>query len=538
MSAHPRLHPALNRGVRRTLLRGPAIAAGLLSLFVLVLGIRYGSFVAGGSDPYGYVSQALLWEKGNLHVFQPLAPALPWPDALLTLTPLGYAPAPNQRDIVPTYSPGLPLLMVVFRKAFGANGQFYVVPVLGALAVWLTFLLGRRLTGRSSVGISAAIVLATCPPFLYMLMAPMSDVPVAAAWTLALLLALSGTAAASIACGLVAAVAILIRPNLVPVAAVIGVSLLWRSMRAHGWQPRALLSPTLFACAVAPGIAAVALVNSSLYGSAFRSGYGNLSDLYALGNFATNLSRYTRWLFASGCAYVLLGTAAAFLPWPRIVRTRLQSMGGATRVLLAGFLVVVWLSYLFYQSFHEWWYLRFLLPVFPVTIVLAAALMADVIDHLQMRMGWAVLVGVAIVLFATGYHTSSAYGVFGFHVAEARYAQAGAYVARRTDARAIILSMQHSGSLRYYSGRTTVRYDMLDPSRLDEQMETLLHMRFHPYIVIEDGEVQAFKGRFVSQVLLGELDWPAAEAAPGVRMWDVAERFRKDQRGAAPAPPR
>jgi hypothetical protein len=100
--------------------------------------------------------------------------------------------------------------------------------------------------------------------------------------------------------------------------------------------------------------------------------------------------------------------------------------------------------------------------------------------------------------------------------------------------------MQHSGSLRYYAGRTTVRYDFLDPSRLDEQIEALLKMRFHPYIVIEDGEVQAFKAHFVSQVVLGQLDWPAAEAAPGVRIWDVAERFMERDRAAegASTPPR
>ena len=529
----------LKTAIRRALLRGPAIAAAALSLLVLVLGIRYGSFVAGSSDTYGYVSQALLWEKGNLHVFEPLVGVLPWPHAIDTLCPLGYTPD-GRHHLVPTYPPGLPLLMAAARKVLGSNGQFYVVPLLGALVVWLTFLLGRRLTGRSSVGISAAIVLAACPPFLSMLMSPMSDVPVAAAWTLAVLLALAGTAAASVACGLVAAVAVLIRPNLVPVALVIGVSLLWRSVRVHGLRPRALLLPLLFTCALVPGVAGIALVNNDLYGSPFRSGYGDLFRLYALGNFATNTSRYIRWMIASGCAYVLVGTAAAFLPWPRVVRTRLQRTGMPTRVLLAGFLVVVWLSYLFYQSFHEWWYLRFLLPVFPVSIVLAAALAADVIDRLQLRAAWAVLVGLAIVLFGLGYRASNAYGVFGFHVAEARYAQAGAYVARHTDARAIILSMQHSGSLRYYAGRTTVRYDFLDPSRLDEQIAALLKMRFHPYIVIEDGEVQAFKARFVSQVVLGQLDWPAAEAAPGVRLWDVAERFMERDRVAASAstPPR
>ena len=528
----------LSTTFHRVLLRGPAIAVAALAMLVLVLGIRYGSFVAGGADSYGYVSEALLWEKGNLHVFQPLATVLPWPRAIHTLCPLGYTPS-GRFHLVPVYSPGLPLLMAAFRKPLGANGQFYVVPVLGALAVWLTFLLGRRLTGRSSVAVSAAIVLTTCSPFLFMLVSPMSDVPVAAAWTLALLLALSDGAAPSFGCGLAAAVAVLIRPNLAPTGLVVFASLLWRSWRVHGVRLRSLASPGLFACGFVPGLVAVALINKDLYGSPFQSGYGNVAALYGLSNVGENLRLYPRWLIQSGCAYVLLGTAAVLMPWPRIVRAHLRRAGGSTRVLLTGFLLVVWLSYLFYQPFDAWWYLRFLLPIFPVTIVLAAALAAELLDRLRLRAAPAVLVGVGLVLCVTGYRVSKASDVFGFHVGETRYAKAGDYVARHTDARAVIVSMQHSGSVRYYSDRTTVRYDVLDPKRFDEQMDTLLKMRFRPYILLESWEVGEFKQRFLSQAVLGQLDWPSAEAAPGVRLWDVAERFREDDRGAAsPTPPR
>ena len=43
------------------------------------------------------------------------------------------------------------------------------------------------------------------------------------------------------------------------------------------------------------------------------------------------------------------------------------------RVLLGGSLLVVLLSYLFYQPFDAWWYLRFLLPMWPVMMLLTAA---------------------------------------------------------------------------------------------------------------------------------------------------------------------
>ena len=85
-----------------------AAAAGVLGLCWV-----YGTRAAGGSDSYGYVSQARLWLGGDLHVHQDFAALVPWPNADWSFTPLGYRPAANH-TIVPTYAPGLPLLMAIF----------------------------------------------------------------------------------------------------------------------------------------------------------------------------------------------------------------------------------------------------------------------------------------------------------------------------------------------------------------------------------------------------------------------------------------
>ena len=42
------------------------------------IGVVYGTFVAGGSDSSGYVSQAALWLQGSLHVPVPLSSLVPW----------------------------------------------------------------------------------------------------------------------------------------------------------------------------------------------------------------------------------------------------------------------------------------------------------------------------------------------------------------------------------------------------------------------------------------------------------------------------
>ena len=103
-----------------------------------------------------------------------------WPQRDWSFAPLGYRPSSPDGTIVPTYSPGLPMVMAIFLALFGANGPFYVVPVCGALALWLTFLLGVEITRSRAVGACAACLLLVSPAFLAHVMLPMTDVPMAA----------------------------------------------------------------------------------------------------------------------------------------------------------------------------------------------------------------------------------------------------------------------------------------------------------------------------------------------------------------------
>ena len=121
------------------------VLAAALALAALGAGLHWGALIAGGSDSYGYVSQAGLWQRGSLVVHEEMIPASPWPLAAATWTPLGYRPSPKLPDaIVPVYSPGLPMLMALGQTIAGYCGAFLVVPLCGALTIWLTYLLGRR----------------------------------------------------------------------------------------------------------------------------------------------------------------------------------------------------------------------------------------------------------------------------------------------------------------------------------------------------------------------------------------------------------
>ena len=77
---------------------------------------------------------------------------MPWPYAEWSFAPAGLsARQPYRGFIVPTYPPGLPLVMAAFRRVAGAGAVFFVVPLMGALCVWMTGDLGdarARSAGR------------------------------------------------------------------------------------------------------------------------------------------------------------------------------------------------------------------------------------------------------------------------------------------------------------------------------------------------------------------------------------------------------
>jgi len=162
--------------------RAAGLVAAALALMVLYAGVHFGALVAGGSDSYGYVSQAGLWQRGLPIVQQDIVRPSPWPFAAQTWSPLGYRASPKQRGaIVPLYAPGLPLLMALFQVVGGYCGAFLVVPLCGALTIALTFVLGRRLFDAPGIALWGACLVATSPVFLYQLMNAMSDIPVTAA---------------------------------------------------------------------------------------------------------------------------------------------------------------------------------------------------------------------------------------------------------------------------------------------------------------------------------------------------------------------
>lgn len=89
----------------------------------------------------------------------------------------------------------------------------------------------------------------------------------------------------------------------------------------------------------------------------------------------------------------------------------------------------------------------------------------------------------------------------------------------------MILSVQHSGSLRIYAGRLTLRYDALDPLWLDRAIAHLQAIGRRPYYVLDVEEVDAFRRRFGPAHRSGTLDWPPIATLGGtIAVYDPIER--------------
>ena len=504
----------------------------LAAIGVAALGIWKGSFAAGDGDAFGYVSQANLIAHGSLHIEQQFVRTLPWPFADWSFAPAGYRPGTTRGVIVPTYPPGLPLTMAGFQRLGGQQAVFYVVPLLGALCIWMTGQLGTVVHGRLT-GVLAAVMLAASPSFLYQLVQPMSDVPAAAWWTLALVLAMRNSGPAALGAGMAASAAILTRPNLVPLAAVIAAYFAGGLARRGGDRRRAAIQLACFAAAAVPGCVAVAAVNEALYGSPFSSGYEPFDSLYALNHLGQNLDRYPRWLVQTQSPFIGLALVA---PWIAALRRSPGSErppAAADLALLLSFAAVVFLSYLFYLPFgrDEWTYLRFLLPAYPALLVLAVAVAVEmarrVISRERTATTAAVLVCVALSAWLA--RESIERGVLRVQLIERRYRDVGYYVAALLPANSVLIAHLHAGSIRHYSGRLTLNFRWLERRWLDAAVKELGDRGYHPLIALEEGEVESFRERFGTQNALGRLDWPPmAERTEPIRVhiFDPADRIR------------
>lgn len=470
----------------------PWMPAGVAALGTVVLGLVLGAGAVGGSDSYGYASEAELWLRGDLVVEQPWVADVPWPWARWTFSPLGYRPSEfDPVVIVPSYPAGLPLLMALAKTVGGQPAMFWIGPLSAGVLVLATFGIGRR-TSSDGVGALAAWLVATSPAVLYMLMLPMSDVPAAAAWAVAFWALARRTAGSALASGLVISAAILLRPNLTPLVVVPIATFLFdlvaRRDPQHIWWRVAA-----FVGGLVPGALANGVINWSLYGSPVASGYGDLSALFVLDHVRPNIHAYLSAFVDTQTVLPLAGIVALLIPakrlWPAAQDRALVWLFGI-------FVTGLWALYLPYILIDAWWYLRFLLPAFPLIMVGFSQLISRFTQVLKPGIRAAVLVAIVGAFAIRGLDVAAERVAFTIGTTEVAYADAARMVADNTEPDAVILATLHSGSVRYYGGRLTLRYEFLEPEWFEPAIAWLRDRGAHAYLLLGESEVEDFRRRY------------------------------------------
>jgi hypothetical protein len=541
------------------------------------------TYSPSGADASGYLSQAQQWtasaRDGVAERIDPLVELPGWKLPAQATSPLGWQPAASPGRQVPTYPPGLPLLMSLPFGVGGVPAASSVVAASAGVAVWAAGAIAMSLWGPAAALVAAA-TLAASPVFLFQSFQPMSDVPAMAAWLLcwSALLSTGGPRWLLVRCGgagLAAAAAVIIRPNLAPLALIPFLSCGWSGPTAAG-RERRWARIALFAAPVAAAGIGVALLQWRWYGSPLQSGYGAASGLFALANVFPNAVRYARWIWETQPVLFLapLACLRALNPPPLLGET--QSSSGATSrglnprgsnvrgsnvrglnprglnprgLNLRGlnvcglnvrglnvrglnvcalnlFALCVVASYLAYAVFEDWSYLRFLLPGLGIGAVMVGGLGEAGISRLPRPARGLALLALVLAIGAQGLTSARSHDAFGVAERDARARLAGAYLDAALPDRAVVLAGEQSGAVRLMTGLPIVRWDLLAGAQMAEALRVLEANDREVWWVLDQWEEALVRERF-ADLEAARLDWPPRLEA-GVRVrsraWRLADR--------------
>jgi hypothetical protein len=484
----------------------------LTCALVALLLVARGATNVGGADSAGYLLQARRWVQGEIR--QPVPLAVPGMPGAWLQSPLGTRPDPGGTGTVPTYPPGLPWLEALALAAGGEALAVQGLPVAAAIGALLgLWALARPRIGPAGAAFAVA-TLASLPTFLFQALQPMSDVPALAGWLAAIALAGRPSEPALAGASLATAVAILVRPNLAPLALLVA----WQAWLAPG-RVRAEMRAGAIAMATMLAVATVAVVQWRLYGAPAQSGYGSASELFAFAHVAPNLSLYPQWLVESCGVATLLALVAGLVWW---LATAVRDVRAWPPVAMT---LVTLALYLVYAPFDSWSYLRFILVPLAILPVGAGALLAATPD----REAWwrfPAFAAAVLVVVLPNLQQAQRLTVFSVRDREVRYRAAGEFVRTQVPTTAVVVASQHSASASYYGQRPVVRADLLTPEALSALAAWARDARRPLAFVLDEAESAALRQR-LGAAGLAALDWPprAEVGRPVVtRVWVDEDR--------------
>lgn len=482
----------------------------LIAGLAVAVTVRFNSFAPWATDSGAYIAAAHRWADAD--VFRPASfeYGAPWAQSGHVESPLGHRPGSIKGTIVSMYPLGYPVLMAAALKMGGELAPHVVSPVLLGVLAWCAFLLGARLSTPWAGTVAALLVCAT-PVTLGHAIVPFSDVPAAAFWAIAWVMVMRPGYGAVTAAGCATAMAVMIRPNLAPLGAVLAVAL-WFTTAQN--RTAALKQVVVFGFSASIGPLIVWWSQAVLYGHPFQSGYGaNVDDFFSADRIAANAVLYAR-LLVELHSWVIVAAVAMIPLAIRHARVDVSRRPAAVIALTAtGLVAVNYALYLAYLTYEGWYWLRFLLPAMLAVFVLFAAAVDQMRLWLMGRRRWAgvlAVIPVLIVVLSPRRELRLPQGYPRLHLM-------GHYLRAVLPDNAVILTSVHGGALTMYTGRPILRLDIIASNDLDRIISDL-HQHGHRPVLVLDLVVEGpfFAHKFGNTSKFGRLDWPArAEFASG-----------------------
>jgi hypothetical protein len=385
--------------------------------------------------------------------------------------------------------------MAMLARGLGPFAIWAVVPLLGGLVVWLTYRLGRCVCQTHESAALAGVLVASSPVFLFQLMQPMSDVPAAAWWLFSIVAALDRPLWSALGSGLCASLAILTRPNLLPLVFPVG-GYVWYGARE---SRIAAVRLALFGASVVPGALLPAAANAVFYGTPGLTGYGSIRDIYRPANALQNVFLYPHWLYQSHSLFIFAGFLVLLGRFVRKPNMEAQQWRRLIQHAWLGFsfVAVLFACYVFYLPFDHWTYLRFLLPGIPILIVLAMGVTDAIAQAFSPRVRIAILLFLVMVLPVTSVNCALRGDAFALkELFVDRYPAAAERIRASIQEEGVVICLLQSGSLRLYGSRMTVRYDLIPSDWLARGLAYLRQNGMAPYLAIENTELQECLTRF------------------------------------------
>ena len=487
------------------------MSAFFIALAVVALTIRFNSFVPWGTDSGAYLHAAQRWAGADLYSPQTFLFRFPWASDRYVESPLGHRPGETPGTYTSFYPLGYPVLLAAALKIGGELAPYVVAPLFAGVLAWCAFLLGRALSGVWS-GVIAALLIAATPVTLNHAVMAMGDVPATAFWALAWVMSLRAGLGATAAAGAAAAMAVMIRPNLAPLAVVIGAT----AATSHVLPlKRALSRLVVFGAFAALGPAMVLWSQAVLYGGALNSGYPASLDFFFNTERIPFNARIYPLMFARLHTWLPM-IGVAMLP-VAIVRARRRAGSRVSVVVAIGAAGIIAINdalYLAYLSFEDWQSLRFLLPAMLALFVLFAAVLAEIGGVIARYRRWLAPLAALPALAVAWTPRAEIRATFveaGFH---SRLQLMGRYLREAMPANGVILTYVHGGALALYTGRPIIRMDVIARDALDRIVADLQRGGHRPAFVLDLAyEYAPLAERFKGSPLI-TFDWrPRAEFA-------------------------